>query len=105
MIRIGHAPRLPRRQRIARVLNQLGGYALAWGLFAWGCYWLADVRMAVPLWMFAAMIANPWRSKKSRRRFVDAVLAACRGSVAGASSGPGAPPLRRPVASPRARAA
>ena len=105
MIRIGHAPRLPRRQRIARVLNQLGAYAIAWGLFAWGCYWLADVRMAVPLWMFAAMIANPWRSKASGPRVVDAAPAACRGEGSGTNPGPGAPPLRRPVTSPRARAA
>lgn len=40
-LRIGHAPRLSRRERAARLLNRLGVYLLAWGLTGVGCFWLA----------------------------------------------------------------
>lgn len=39
--RVGTPPRLPRRERTARLLNRLGVYALAWAAAGVGCWWLA----------------------------------------------------------------
>lgn len=94
-LRIGRPPRLPRRQRIARVLKQLGRYALSWIAVGAACFWIADVRLFVPGLAIAAMVANPWRPKKSRRQFVDAAPAVGRGLVAGATSLPALLPPRR----------
>lgn len=87
-LRIGHAPRLPRRVRLARALRQGGRYLLAYAFVGWSCWWMGDVHMLLPGLAIAALVANPWRPKKSRRRVVDAVLAARRGSVAGATHSP-----------------
>ncbi|WP_427422712.1 hypothetical protein [Lysinibacillus fusiformis] len=40
-LRIGHAPRLPRRERVGRLLNRLGVYFLAWAAVGVGAFWLA----------------------------------------------------------------
>lgn len=86
---IGRAPRLPRRERIARVLTQLGRYVLAWGLVGWACYWLVDIHLFVPGMVLAAMVGNPWRPKRPARpvrrvsaRAVHSGLA-LRGALAG----------------------
>ena len=62
-LRIGHAPRLPRRQRLARALNQGGRYLVAYALTGWACMWLVDMHLFVPGMVLAAMLANPWRPK------------------------------------------
>lgn len=66
-LRIGHAPRLPRRERTVRLLNQLGRYALAWGVVGWACYWIGDAHLFVPGLVIAALVANPWRPKRPSR--------------------------------------
>lgn len=63
-VRIGRPPHLPRRKRIARVLVQLGRYALGWGAVVWSCFWLADVHLLVPGFVIAAMVCNPWRRRR-----------------------------------------
>ncbi len=66
-LRIGRPPRLSRRERYVRVLNQSGRYLLAYGLVGWACMWLVDVHLFVPGLVFAAMVANPWRPKSAVR--------------------------------------
>lgn len=66
-LRVGHAPRLPRRQRYVRVLRQLGRYALAEALIGWSLLWLVDVHFFVPGMVLAAMIGNPRRPKRPVR--------------------------------------
>lgn len=66
-LHIGHAPRLPRRERIARVLTQLGRYVLAWGFVAFACWWVVDIHLFVPGLVLAAMVGNPWRPKRPPR--------------------------------------
>ena len=95
MIRIGHAPRLPRRLRIARALTQSARYLLALGLVFGGAGWLPSTTPEV-FWLglfLAAMVANPWRPKRPARpvRPVSARAVhsgwALRGALAGLPSG------------------
>jgi hypothetical protein len=65
-VRIGRPPRLSRRQRLVRVLNQGGRYLVAYAITGWSCFWLAAVHLLVPGLAIAAMLANPWRPKSSR---------------------------------------
>lgn len=74
--RIGHAPRLPRRERTVRLLTQLGRYALAWGVVGWACYWIGDVHLFVPGLVIAALVANPWRPKRPAHPWSTALRAA-----------------------------
>lgn len=111
-LRIGQPPRLPRRQRVARTLNQAARYLAAYAIVGWACYWLADVHLCLPGIAIAAMLCNPRRPKTSRvapavGRAVPATRAwpwsAISAASAICSARSGARPARRPLPLPDRR--
>lgn len=70
VLRIGRPPRLPLRVRRARLLNQIGRYALAWAVVGVATFWLAlgDSLSAIALLAIAAFIAAPRWTPKTRTR-------------------------------------
>jgi len=69
-IRIGHPPQLPHRLRVARLLDRLGRYAVAWAVLVWAGWWalMAHGAIAVGLMVLASIICGPRHPKRRVRR-------------------------------------
>lgn len=69
-LRIGHAPRLPRRVRRARLLRRIGWYSLGWVLFAGTSYYLVlgDVAIWLALLIPVSSVCNPFTPVRRVRR-------------------------------------
>jgi len=62
-IRIGRPPQLPYRERVARLLDRLGRYAVAWAVLVWAGWWalMNHGAIAVGLMFLASIICGPRR--------------------------------------------